>query len=469
MTVRIYPPHLHGSITIPSSKSHTMRALLCAGLARGESSIESPLLSADTRTACAVLEQLGVQIAESSDIPKRLTVIPSKRCFASPQKPCFVAPTENGSGSSGGFSQQKTAEEIPLNFENSGSLLYFLGVLLTAANRRYCFSGDASLNSRPVEPLLAIYRQAGLSFSCSSTAADKGGAAVPPLRVSGQLPAQDYELYGPFSQPVTGLLYAAPLLNGATRIFFKNAGETPYLRMTVQWLKKAGIEIESSTDCTEFAVKGGQVYQPLSSKITGDWSSAAFPLAAALVCNSAVQLCNLDPFDVQGDARILSIIKQMGARFSVNAEKQCIQLEPSADFLRGGSFDCGDIPDAVPALAAIACFAKGKTTLTNVEVCRFKECDRLHAIAEQADLFGAAITEGKDFLCIEGGGVLRPARVHSLGDHRIAMMLAVIACGIAARFPHAEPSCIEDFDCVSVSYPSFLQDFTALGVDIRSC
>ena len=149
----------------------------------------------------------------------------------------------------------------------------------------------------------------------------------------------------------------------------------------------------------------------------------------------------------------------MGADIRCDAERRTVSVFPISGTLRGGRFDCGDIPDAVPILAAAAVFCSGQTLLTNAGVCRFKECDRLAASAEELAKFGAHIVQGENFLRIDGSGGtgLHPAQVRSRGDHRIAMMLAVAACGIA------ETSCIEDFDCVKISYPRFIEDMNAAG------
>ena len=245
-------------------------------------------------------------------------------------------------------------------------------------------------------------------------------------------------------------------------------------------------------DCY-FEVAGGQRYRAFTQTIPGDWSSALFPLTAAVICNAALTLTNLDPADTQGDSQALSILKAMGADIRCDTERRTVSVFPISGELKGGRFDCSDIPDAVPILAAAAVFCTGETLLLNAGVCRFKECDRLAASAEELAKLGAAITQGEDFLRIGGSGgnsttvngsggqKLHPARVRSRGDHRIAMMLAVAACGIAARYhseqqsdttrenteKFSETSCIEDFDCVRISYPRFIEDMNAVGAAFK--
>lgn len=486
MNLRVSTPSFCGTMTAPSSKSHTLRALICASLADDTSFITAPLISGDMESAVQVLRQLGVTITEVSNNPLVLKVTPPVGgLLSSAGRGAADTNTEHAE-------QSDKPAELVLDLGNSGSLLYFLGMILAAADMPMCLTGDESLRSRPVEPLLSVYRQAGIPYSAASIKNGTGSMEVPPLRFCGPLPAGTYQLDGPFSQPVTGLLLAAPILNGMSRITFNNAGERPYLRMTCAWLRIAGIEVLNHGDY-HFEIKGGQRYRAFTQTIPGDWSSALFPLTAAVICNAALTLTNLDPADTQGDSQALSILKAMGADIRRDAERRTVSVFPISGELKGGRFDCSDIPDAVPILAAAAVFCTGETLLLNAGVCRFKECDRLAASAEELAKFGADITQGSDFLRIGGSGgnssaangsggqKLHPARVRSRGDHRIAMMLAVAACGIAARYHSrqqsdttrehtekiSETSCIEDFDCVKISYPGFIEDMNAAGAAFK--
>ena len=263
--------------------------------------------------------------------------------------------------------------------------------------------------------------------------------------------------------------------------------------MTCDWLRTAGIGLSYSeksfnADTCVFEITGQQQYRPFAVTVPGDWSSALFPIAAAVICNAELCITNVDPADSQGDFQAVKILQAMGADIRCDTEHRTVSVFPRSRTLQGGRFDCADIPDAVPMLAATALFCSGQTYLTNAGVCRFKECDRLHATAKELAKFGARIEEGSDFLRIDGiGGVggtgcadssrdggtyqLYPACVHSRNDHRIAMMLAVAASGIARQLPHTHPPCecsvVEDFDCVAVSYPQFIDDMNRAGAGFR--
>lgn len=531
---------------------------MCASLAEAPSFITAPLMSADTITAIQVLRRLGVSIEEEGQTPLVLKVTPPRAgllsfesCDTIRERRCRSGllnstlsesraaledtaqsegsvEAEDGVESKDGIKSEGSAESkngvksedtvqsegsaaseaaLTLHLGNSGSLLYFLGMILSASHIPICLTGDESLKRRPVEPLAAVYRQAGIPYSagkpnriavpdttcggitgspctialsgadntaglngadCSNGCIGSEAPAVLPLCFRGPLPAGTYRLTGPFSQPVTGLLFTAPLLNGTTRIVFNRPGERPYLKMTCDWLRTAGITVTDNGHYS-FEIKGRQPYRSFSKTIPGDWSSALFPLTAAVICNTALTLTHLDPVDSQGDVRALSVLQAMGADIRCDEERCIISVRPISGGLTGGNFDCADIPDAVPALAAAALFCSGETRLVNAGVCRFKECDRLRAITEELTKFGAHITEGADFLHIEGSGGsgLHPARVCSRNDHRIAMMLAVAACGIAKE-SHTGRTYIKDCDCINISYPHFAEDMNAIGAAFKS-
>lgn len=457
MKLLVATPTFHGTVTPPASKSHTIRALICAALAEKPSYITDPLVCGDTMSAIRVLRRLGVTVSKMGETPLILRIAPPAGGLLS-------------------FADSIGPGETILDLGNSGSLLYFLGMILAVARTRICLTGDTSLQNRPVEPLLELYRQAGIRYSAQRP----GTRIVPPLRFCGPLKAGTFHLTGPFSQPMSGLLFAAPLLNGTSRITFNQPGELPYLRMTCEWLHTAGIKLLKRKN-NSFETIGPQRYQGFKKTIPGDWSAALFLLAAAVICNQPLTVTNLNLADTQGDSKALAILHAMGANVRYDTEGHTVSVSPVSGKLKGGSFDCADIPDTVPVLAATALFCVGETRLLNAGVCRFKESDRLHAAAEELAKFGAHITEGEDFLCIEGTGGkdLHPATVHSCGDHRIAMMLAVTACGIAARTdntssgsehsdPYAGQSCIENFDCVNVSYPHFVEDMKKAGAAFKA-
>ncbi len=432
-------------IEVPPSKSHSMRALVLASFAEGSSQIKNLLMSGDTKTAISVFESLGVRfkIEQKTNFSADINVFPSKE------------------GLKKRIEKQKP---IKIDAGNSGTLFYFLGSILSSMSSDFILTGDSSILKRPVKPLIEIYEELGLKYEFLES------FEKAPIRVlGGQFLIKDFEekkicLEGDFSQVVSGLLLGAGLLDFPLQINLKRAGELPYLKMTLHWLKTCGIELDVSDDFKIFKIMGRQKISSFSASIPADWSSAGFPIALALITASTVSIKNIDINDVQGDARIVKVLKEMNADIRFDEKSQTLKIFPSS--LRGGTFDCSDIPDAVPALSAIACFEKGKTLLKNIEICRYKECDRLSVIASELKKLGADITEGRDFLRIIGnaGKNLRPAAVDSHKDHRIAMMLTVMGFGIDDK--DGTVFTLKNAECFDISYPSFLDELKNMGLSI---
>ena len=432
-------------IEVPPSKSHSMRALVLASFAEGSSQIKNLLMSGDTKTAISVFESLGVRfkIEQKTNFSADINVFPPKE------------------GLKKRIEKQKP---IKIDAGNSGTLFYFLGSILSLMSSDFILTGDSSILKRPVKPLIEIYEGLGLKYEFLGSYEKAPIRVLPGSSLIKNLKEKTLCLEGDFSQVVSGLLLGAGLLDFPLQINLKRAGELPYLKMTLHWLKTCGIELDVSDDFKIFKIMGRQKISSFSASIPADWSSAGFPIALALITASTVSIKNIDINDVQGDARIVKVLKEMNADIRFEEESQTLKIFPSS--LRGGTFDCSDIPDAVPALSAIACFEKGKTLLKNIEICRYKECDRLSVIASELKKLGADITEGRDFLRIIGnaGKNLRPAAVDSHKDHRIAMMLTVMGFGIDDK--DGTVFTLKNAECFDISYPSFLDELKNMGLSI---
>jgi len=432
-------------IEVPPSKSHSMRALVLASFAEGPSQIKNLLMSGDTKTAVSVFESLGVKfkIEQKTDFSADIIVFP---------------PT-------GGLKKRIEKEKpIKIDAENSGTLFYFLGSILSLMSSDFILTGDSSILKRPVKPLIEIYEGLGLKYEFIGSYEKAPIRVLPGSSLIKNLKEKTLCLEGDFSQVVSGLLLGAGLLNFPLQINLKRAGELPYLKMTLHWLKTCGIKFDVSDDFKTFKIMEGQKILGFSASIPADWSSAAFPIALALIAAFPLVIKNIDINGVQGDSRIVKILKEMNADIRFEEKSQSLKILPSS--LKGGTFDCSDIPDAVPALSAIASFANGKTILKNIEICRYKECDRLSVISSELKKLGADITEGKDFLIVRGTGGkdLRPAKVSSHGDHRIAMMLMVMGAGIDNK--DDSDFILQDGGCFAISYPSFLDELKNMNVSV---
>src|SRR5690606_10741546 len=274
-----------------------------------------------------------------------------------------------------------------------------------------------------------------------------------PLEVKGPLKSGVYKLPGNVSsQFITGLLYALPLVQGDSKIILTTPLESRgYVDLTLQVLRQFGIKIEELEN--GFSIKGSQTYQPGNYYVEGDYSGAAFFVAAGLI-GKPLLLKGLNPDSLQGDKTIIDIAKQMGGKLEFTNEG--LMVYPSN--LKGVEIDLSQIPDLGPILMVLACYAEGKTLIKNAERLRIKESDRLEAMVENLTKMGAKMTVINDSVLIEGKCFLNgDVTLKTFGDHRIAMASAI--AGMHAK----NPIYLDDEKVVSKSYPTFFKEYVRLG------
>ncbi len=330
-----------------------------------------------------------------------------------------------------------------INCGESGSTLRFLIPVAAALGKAVTFTGRGRLPERPIGEYLRLLPEHGVK--CES----KGGL---PLKISGRLTSGRYEIEGNISsQYITGLLLALPLLDGDSEIVLVSPLQSkPYVEMTLGVMRLFGVDAEEGEN--GYFIKGNQKYNKTSCTVEGDWSQAAFFLAAgALGGNIFIE--NLDTESYQGDKAIYELLRQFGADITINGQV----LSCNHNKLHGIEIDAENIPDLVPILAVVASLAEGTTTITGAARLRIKESDRLHAITEGLNKLGADITELPDGLKINGVKSLHGGAVQGYNDHRIVMALSVAATRAT------EPVIITDAESINKSYPSFFEDYNNLG------
>ncbi len=419
----VHPSSLNGTITIPASKSHTLRAILFAALAEGTSHIQEFLPSPDTTAMIEAVRQLGATV----------------KIFDNE----LIITGVNG--------HPQVPDDI-IQCGNSGLVLRLIGALAGLMPHYIVLTGDTSIRtSRPAQPLLDGLMQLGC-FAVSSR-----GDGYAPLLLRGPFTKRSATIDGQDSQPVSGLLIAAAFAPHPTELHVSNPGETPWIDLTLNWLKQMGIRCRA-TGYTHYRLEGQARIRRLFYRVPGDFSTAAFPLAAALLTGSELTLRNLDMADIQGDKALIPILQQMGAKLRIDTAQRTVIVEKGSQ-LKGARIDVNGLIDALPILAVIGCFATGRTELVNGSIARRKESDRIATIARELRKMGADIEEQSDGLTISPSQ-LRGAEVSSCHDHRIALSLAVAA--LAAR----GSSQISETACIAKSYPSFCKDFQAIGAKI---
>ncbi|MDR2792463.1 MAG: 3-phosphoshikimate 1-carboxyvinyltransferase [Treponema sp.] len=439
MQAIITPHTFSGTVRVPASKSHTIRRLLLASLADGVSTIEHPLDSLDARSCLAVCRALGADILEKTDetgTPERWIVqglVHSKTGFL------FARASH-------------TRPEYILDVGNSGTTL-FLTLAIAALGETPCtFTGDEQIRRRSAANLLSALTALGATVSSAAN-----GCA--PITVRGPWKGGTCSIECPTSQYLSALLLAAPLAPAGciTGIDAPLLNEKPYIDMTLSYLDAQGVPYKKAADFSHFRIPGGAVYKPMNGTVPADFSSAAFPAAAALTGRGSVTLVGLDPHDSQGDKVFFDMITRMGASVVWSGSSSGgweVTVSGNEAKLIAGDFDLNAAPDLLPVMAVIAAFAEGETRLTNVAHARIKETDRIAVMARELGKLGIRCEEKPDGLVIRGGmpsGAPFGGNVDGHGDHRIVMALAAAGLGTAGDLE------IRGAEAADVTYPGFLK------------
>lgn len=413
--VTIYPDSLAGEVLIPPSKSMSHRAVICAGLSEGISTINNVGISQDIEATCEAMRSLGITVEKAAS---------SLRIKGS------AAPKLKNSR---------------IDCRESGSTLRFIIPIAALTGKPVAFYGEGRLVERSLVPYFNIFDNQGIKYETD------GGKL--PLRINGRLAPGEFELEGNISsQFISGLLFALPLLEGDSQIKVTTELESkPYIDLTLMALEDFSIHIENN-DYRTFNVKGRQKYRATDYTVPGDFSQAAFWLAAgALGADLACK--GLDMESLQGDKSVVDIIGKMGGKIVIDKDNVRVLTSDTI----GTVIDASQCPDLVPILAVLGALSEGRTEIVNAGRLRLKESDRLKAVSSELGKLGACIMEMQDGLIIDGRKSLRGGRVDSWNDHRIAMALAVAATRCE------EPVIISNASCVKKSYPDFWAHYKALG------
>jgi len=419
---------LRGTVDAPPSKSYTHRAIIIGSMG-GFARILNPLKSDDTENTVKAWKSLGAKIQVSKNW-KEITVR--------------------------GFRGKPRPKSRLINVGESGTLLRLILPVACLAKGTFIINGKGTLRNRPSRSAVSALKQMGADISAGK------GCRVPfRIRATGTLNGGNVNIDPrETSQTVSALLITAPVLSKETRIITgKDLVSKPYVDITVDALKWAGIKIRETKD--GYAIKPGQKFRPKSPfRVPGDYSSAAFLLAAACLVRSDVTVRNLYN-DRQGDRKIVEILGKMGAR----TKRKGSALSIKGPFkLKGISVDCKATPDLVPVLTVLGCFAEGKMNITNVKHLALKESNRLFSVAGQLNKLGACVRVDAEKGSVEVKRPL-PEKIGSYvvpavqTDHRVAMALSLVGL-------RAEKIVIRGSESISKSYPGFVRDMRALSARI---
>ena len=415
---------LKGSVTIPPNKSHSFRALIMAALAEGTSRITAPAVSSDWMRGTEALEMFGAEIRPKAD--KVWEVV--------------------GTGG-----KLKTPTDI-VDCGNSGIIMRFFTAIAACCKGYTVLSGDHSIRHiRPCQPLIDAINQLG-AWAVSSK-----GDGHAPILVRGTLRGGRATIDGMDSQPVSALLVAAALASAPSEITVNNPGEKPWVGVTLEWLRRCGVEF-SNDNFGRYRIRGNSKWDGFDTHIPLDWSAALYPIVAGVLCpSSVVTVPGMDIDDCQGDKAVVDVIREMGGDIKVDTDGQIVAR---TSFLKGMEIDCNDFVDQFMLLAVVGTFAEGKTVLTNAEICRHKECDRITETYKALKLMGADVEERPDGLVIRKSR-LNGAHIDSRADHRMVMTMT-----LAAMMAETQ-SRITDIDCVKKTFPGFVDQMASIGCDIQ--
>jgi len=482
MIITIKPRPLKGCIKAIPSKSFAHRALISAAISGRPTRVFCTETSDDIDSTVNCLSSLGANIRETKD---GFEVIGSD---------FTVTGSWKGESSNG---------RITANCGESGSTLRFLLPVACALGISAEFRMEGRLPYRPMNELIENLIRGG----CNIT---KDGNSI---FCSGKFTGKEFALPGNVSsQYFSGLLFAFAASGGGRIEVLGNLESEGYIDITCSVLNDFGVPVLKKENIYEVlpgsfpAVRESkdskeskntlQTEEFYDFRVEGDWSNAAFWLVAGAVsgnCKGDGVVCTgLNAESLQDDRNILDILKRFGAQVDISDEyKPCPDVKEedstvgvytdcrkesgklveypsiyaqkisvSGGNLSGGEVDGKQNPDIVPIAAALACAAKGRSTIVNSSRLRFKESDRLAATSRTLNALGASIEETKDGLIIEGTGSLKGGRVGSFGDHRIAMTAAIASCICDGEV------IIEGAEAVAKSYPKFFEDFAKLGGEV---
>lgn len=387
---------------VPGSKSLTNRALVCAALAEGTSTITGALVADDTAAMTDCLRGLGASVEWDGTT---VTVI--------------------------GVAGRVTVEAADLDARLSGTTSRFVLPLLALGGGRYRLDGREPLRRRPMGPSLEALRDLGAAVE------EEGAPGHLPVVVSGPARGGEARVPGDLSsQFVSGLLLAAPAMPQGLHIQLSSTlVAAPFVEMTAEVMRQFGAEVEG------LHVRPG-TYRARAYAVEPDASAASYFFAAAAITGQTVTVEGLGEGSLQGDLGFTDVLVEMGASVTVTDSTTV-----TGSGLRGIEVDLSTMPDMAQTFAVVAACAEGPSRVRGVEVIRGHETDRIHAVVTELRRCGIGAEETDDGFTIEPAPI-RPAVVQTYDDHRMAMSFALLGL----REPGIE---IADPGVVAKTFPGY--------------
>ncbi|WP_419864427.1 3-phosphoshikimate 1-carboxyvinyltransferase [Candidatus Poriferisodalis sp.] len=414
-----------GSALLPGSKSITNRAVLCAALAQGRSTLDGVLFADDTEAMIEAVTALGAVVRVNRG--KRRLVI-------------------DGIGGRRSESHDAGDEPIMVHARSSGTTARFILPVVAALGGRWLLDGDPQLRARPLDDLLAAQRSLGVEVhelgehGCLPIEVKSAGAEALLRHVRIRADVS--------SQFATGLLLAGPV-RGGIHVEIDAEFDTvsrPYIDMTVSVMEAFGANVVVPSPDRYVVTEGS--YRAARYPIEPDASAASYVWAAAALCGGEVRVDGLGSHSIQGDVRFAEVLGEMGADVTISDDATTVGAPPDG-VLRAGTFDLRDFSDTAQTLAAVAAFADGTTSIEGIGFIRRKETDRIANTAAELAKRGVDATAELDGITVRANPFgLRAGLVDCHGDHRMAMAMSLIGLRVAGID-------IDDPDCVAKTFPDF--------------
>lgn len=409
----IRPSEVDGKIKAPPSKSMMIRAAAAGLLCDGETQILNPSYCEDALASISIVEALGAKVKDKNQELKLFGgIVPKGKVY--------------------------------LDCGESGLCMRMFTPIAALFRDSIILEGKGTLLSRPMGMIEASLKELGCSC--------RTNYGLPPVEVKGPLNGGKVHVSGAISsQFLTGLLMALPLCEKDSEVVVCDLKSTPYIAMTLALLSNFGIVFDFENDFSRFSINGSQRYLNKTYSVEGDWSGSSFFLVAGAIGGSVV-IQNLPKQTQQADKYILEALELAGAK--IQTQDNLVTVEQN--HLHAFKFDATQCPDLFPPLVVLACFCQGQSVIHGIERLLFKECNRADSLLSEFRKIGARIKIENGKMIIEGSP-LEGGQINSHGDHRIAMAAAV--AGIKSQ----KGVGIENWKCVSKSYPGFFEDLSFIS------
>jgi 3-phosphoshikimate 1-carboxyvinyltransferase len=421
------PGALSGSVVVPGDKSISHRAALIGAVCDGDVTVDGFLFAEDTRASLGLVRALGASVTADED-SGRLTI--------------------HGVGVEGLGEPADTVD-----CANSGTTMRLGAGLAAGVDGLTVLTGDASLRLRPMGRIVRPLEAMGARIDC------RGGDGLAPLAIlGGPLRGIDHFLEVASAQVKSAVLLAGLRAAGVTRV----TEPGPTRDHTERLLRHLGADVRREGSIISIA--GGQRLSPRRLAVVGDFSSAAFLLAAAAVTpDGEVSVARVGLNATR--TGFLDVLEAFGAKVEVTDEHD-VSGEPCGTVrVIGGDLRAARISgelvvraiDELPLVGVLGSLAKGRTVVEDAAELRVKETDRIAVICERMAAMGARIEATPDGFVVDGPNALEGAEVDSAGDHRVAMAMAV--AGLAAE----GQTTIRGADAAEVSFPGFVDVLSSIA------